>query len=165
MGCVYAPGLKGGPPGASSPSVRPPSIRPSVHVVGVSHFWLRTTLKPLNVIQRNLTGNKISTSSSAKFVFFGSIGKQDVRPGLWLAKTFSTSSLQPLKRIQRNLTGSLVGCGLMSHSAIFQLYSDGTVVQFPNFDLLPGTKHHGPLGVFSVPSLPRHGHRDVRRRL
>ena len=40
----------------------------------------------------------------------------------------------------------------------FQLYSDGTEVQFPNFDLLPGTKRHGQLGVFSVPSLPRHGH-------
>ena len=51
----------------------------------------------------------------------------------------------------------LVGCGLTSHSAIFQLYSDGTVVQFPNFDLLLGTQRHGQLGVFSVPSLPRHG--------
>ena len=61
--------------------------------------------------------------------------------------------------------GLLVGYGLTSHSAIFQLYSDGTVVQFPNFDLLPGTQRHGQLGVFSVPSLPQHGHRDVRRRL
>ena len=58
----------------------------------------------------------------------------------------------------------LVDCGLTAHSAIFQLYSDGTVVQFPNFDLLPGTQLHGQLGVFSVPSLPQHGHRDVRRR-
>ena len=55
----------------------------------------------------------------------------------------------------------LVGCGLLSHSVIFQLYSDGTVVQFQNLDLLPGTQHHGQLGVFSVPSLPRHGQRDV----
>ena len=47
----------------------------------------------------------------------------------------------------------------------FQLYSDGTVVQFPNFDLLPGTQRHWQLGVFSVPNLPRQGHRDVRRRL
>ena len=29
--------------------------------------------------------------------------------------------------------------GLTSCSAIFELYSDGTVVQFPNLDLLPGT--------------------------
>ena len=57
----------------------------------------------------------------------------------------------------------LVGCSLTSHSAIFQLYSDGTVVQFPNFDLLPGTQCHGQLGVFSVPSLPQHGHQDVQR--
>ena len=35
---------------------------------------------------------------------------------------------------------------LTSHSAIFQLYSDGTDVKFPNFDLLPGTKRHGQLG-------------------
>ena len=59
----------------------------------------------------------------------------------------------------------LVGCGLTSHSAIFQLYSDGAVVQFSNLDLLPGTQCLGQLGVFSVPSLPRQGHQDVGRRL
>ena len=32
----------------------------------------------------------------------------------------------------------LVSCGLTSHSAIFQLFSDGTVVQFQNFDLSAG---------------------------
>ena len=53
-------------------------------------------------------------------------------------------------------------CGLTSHSAILQLYSDGTDVQFPN---TAGHPRHGQLGVFSVPSLPQHGHRDVRRRL
>ena len=37
----------------------------------------------------------------------------------------------------------VVDCGLTSHSAIFQLYSDGTDVQFPNFDLLPGTHAMG----------------------
>ena len=37
----------------------------------------------------------------------------------------------------------LVDCGFMSHSAIFQLYSEGTDVQFPNFDLLPGTHAMG----------------------
>ena len=30
----------------------------------------------------------------------------------------------------------LVGCGLTSHSEIFQLYSDGAVVQLSNFYLL-----------------------------
>ena len=124
-------------------------------------LWLAETfstspLKPLNGIQRNLIGSKISTSST-KFVFFGLIGKnkiaalasdwlrhfrlllwnrwmefnetwqearsqrlllslcfsgrsekQDGRPGLWLAETFSTSPLKPLNRIQRNLTGSKI---------------------------------------------------------
>ena len=34
--------------------------------------------------------------------------KQDGRPGLWLAETFSTSPLKRLKGIQRNLTGSKI---------------------------------------------------------
>ena len=172
-------------------------------------LWLAETfstspLKPLNGIQQNLTGSKISTSST-KFVFFGPIGKtrwppwpligwdildfssetaeqnstkldrkqdlnvlyqvcvfradrknkmaalasdwlrhfrhllwnhwtefnetwqearsqcplpslcfsgrsekQDGRPGLWLAETFSTSPLKPLNGIQQNLTGSKI---------------------------------------------------------
>ena len=52
----------------------------------------------------------------------------------------------------------IVGCGLTSHSAIFQLYCDGTIVQFPNLDLLPDTQCHGQQGVFS---LPWHGHRKA----
>ena len=176
---------------------------------GRPSLWLAETfstsfLKPLNGIQRNLIGSKISTSST-KFVFFGPIGKtrwppwpligwdifdfssetakrnstkldrkqdlnvlyqvcvfwadrknkmaalasdwlrhfwlilwngwtefnetlqearsqrplpslcfldelekQDGRPDLWLAETFSTSHLKPLNRIQRNLTGSKI---------------------------------------------------------
>ena len=124
-------------------------------------LWLAETfstspLKPLNGIQRNLIGSKISTSST-KFVFFGPIRKtrwppwpligwdffdfssetaernstkldrkqdlnilyqvcdfwahrkkQDGRPGLWLAETFSTSLLKPLNGIQRNLIGSKI---------------------------------------------------------
>ena len=69
-------------------------------------FWT-SPLKPLNEIQRNLTGSKISTSST-KFVFSGRSEKQEGRPGLWLAETFSTSPLKPLNRIQRNLTGSKI---------------------------------------------------------
>ena len=62
-------------------------------------------LKPLNRIQWNLIGSKISTPST-KFVFFKPIEKKNGRPGLWLAETFSTSPLKPLNGIQRNLTGS-----------------------------------------------------------
>ena len=49
-------------------------------------LWLAETfstspLKPLNRIQRNLTGSKISTSST-KFVFIGPISQQKCSPGL-----------------------------------------------------------------------------------
>ena len=136
---------------------------------GRQGLWLAETfstssLKLLNGIQRNLTGSKISLSST-KFVFFGAdrknkkaalasdylrhfrlplwnsesefnktwqeawsqcplpslcfrrqgpdprplwLVKQDGRPGLWFAETFSTSSLKPLNGIQRNLTGSKI---------------------------------------------------------
>ena len=40
--------------------------------------------------------------------FSGRSEKQDGRPGLWFAETFSTSSLKPLNGIQRNLTGSKI---------------------------------------------------------
>ena len=40
--------------------------------------------------------------------FSGRSEKQDGRPGLWLAETFSTSPLKPLNRIQRNVTGSKI---------------------------------------------------------
>ena len=56
------------------------------------------------------------------------------------------------------------------------VYSDGTVVQFQNLDLLPDTQRNGQLGVFSVlrptralgrpktslTSLPLEGHHAVR---
>ena len=41
-------------------------------------------------------------------VFSGRSEKQDGRPGLWLAETFSTSPLKPLNGTQRNLTGSII---------------------------------------------------------
>ena len=65
-------------------------------------LWLAeifsTSLKPLNIIQRNLTERKISTFS-CKFVFFGPMEKNPRWPSrLWLAGTFSTS-LKPLNGI------------------------------------------------------------------
>ena len=49
-----------------------------------------------------------SQSLLPRLCFFRPIGKkQNGRPGLWLAETFSTSPLKPLKGIQRNLIGSV----------------------------------------------------------
>ena len=68
-------------------------------------LWLAETsstspLKPLNGIQRNLTGSKLSMPSTT-FVFFRQIGKkQNGRPGLWLAETFSTSPLKLWKEFE-----------------------------------------------------------------
>ena len=42
------------------------------------------------------------------FCFSGLSEKQDGRPGIWLAETFSTSPLKPLNGIQRNMTGSKI---------------------------------------------------------
>ena len=42
------------------------------------------------------------------FCFWGRLEKQDGRPDLWLAETFSTSPLKPLNGIRRNLTGSKI---------------------------------------------------------
>ena len=66
-------------------------------------LWLSETistcpLKPLNGIQRNLTGSKISTSSTNFVIFFWLIGKTRWPSGLWLAETFFTS-LKPLNGI------------------------------------------------------------------
>ena len=60
-------------------------------------LWLAETfstspLKPLNGIERNLTGSKISTSST-KFVFFGPIGKPRWLPRLLIGRNiFNFSS-------------------------------------------------------------------------
>ena len=43
-----------------------------------------------------------------RLCFSGRSEKQDGRPGLWLAETFSTSPLKPLNEIQQNLTGSKI---------------------------------------------------------
>ena len=75
-------------------------------------FWLAETFsistqKPLNRIQRNLTGSKMPTSST-NFVFLDRSEKQDGRDGLWLAETIVTSSLKPLNGNQWNLTGNKI---------------------------------------------------------
>ena len=49
-----------------------------------------------------------SQSPLPSLCFSGCSEKQDGRPGLWLAETFSTSPLKPLNRIQQNLIGSKI---------------------------------------------------------
>ena len=49
-----------------------------------------------------------SQSPLPSLCFLGRSEKQDGRPGLWLAETFSTSPLKLLNRIQRNFMGSKI---------------------------------------------------------
>ena len=65
-------------------------------------------------------------------VFWGRSEKQDGRPGLWLAETFSTSPLKPLNRIQRNLTGSKI---LMS-STMFVFFGPIGKTRWPPWPLI-----------------------------
>ena len=74
--------------------------------IWLAETFLTSPLKLLNGIQRNLTGSKISMSTTK--LFSGRSENQDGCPGLWLAETFLTSPLQPLNRIQQNLTGSKI---------------------------------------------------------
>ena len=76
-------------------------------------LWLAETfstspLKPLNGIQWNLTGSKMTQRPLQSLCFSGRSEKQDGRPGLWLAETISTSPLKPLNGIKWNLTGSKI---------------------------------------------------------
>ena len=75
-------------------------------------FWLAETfsttpLKPLNGIQRNVTGSKILTPST-KFVFFGRIGKTRWPPWPLIGWDIFDFFLQPLNGIQRNLIGGKI---------------------------------------------------------
>ena len=93
--------------------------------------WLRhsstSPLKPLNGIQRNLTGGKISTFST-KIVFLDRSEKQDGWPGLWLAETFFfTSPLKPQNGIQRKLTGSKIS----TSSTKFVLFGPISIHKWP----------------------------------
>ena len=93
---------------------RPSSVRPSSVVVRrrpsvrrkLSHFQL---LLWNHWTEFNETWQKARSQRSLPSLCFSSRSeKQDGRPGLWLAETFSTSSLKPLNRIQRNLKGSKI---------------------------------------------------------
>ena len=64
--------------------------------------------------------------------FSGRSEKQDGRPGLWLAETFSTSSLKPLNGIQRNLTGSKIS----TSSAKFVFFGRIGKTRWPPWSLI-----------------------------
>ena len=86
-------------------SVRRPSVV-RLSVVNFSHFrlllWNRWT-----EFNQTLQEAK-SQPPLPSLCFSGWSEKQDGRPGLWLAETFSTSPLKPLNGIQPNLTGSKI---------------------------------------------------------
>ena len=85
--------------------VRPSSVCLS-SVVYFSHFRL---LLLTRWTEFNETWQEArSQSPLPSLCFSGRSEKQDGRPGLWLAETFSTSPLKPLNGIQRNLTGSKI---------------------------------------------------------
>ena len=89
---------------------RPSSVRPSVvrcpSVRKLSHFQL---LLWNHWTEFNETSQEArSQHPLPSLCFSGWSEKQDGRPGLWLAETFSTSPLKPLNGIQRNLTGSKI---------------------------------------------------------
>ena len=66
------------------------------------------------------------------FCFPGRSEKQDGRPGLWLAETFSTSSLQSLNGIQRNLTGNKIS----TSSTKFVLFGPIAKTRWPPWPLI-----------------------------
>ena len=66
--------------------------------------------------------------------FSGRSEKQDGHPGLWLAKTFSTSSLKPLNGIQRNLIGSKIS----TSSAKFVFFGLIGKLRWPPWPLISG---------------------------
>ena len=86
---------------------RPSSVRPSSVVRRkLSHFQL---LLWNHWTEFNKTWQEArSQHPLPSLCFSGRSEKQDGRPGLWLAETFSTSPLKPLNRTQRNLIGSKI---------------------------------------------------------
>ena len=76
-----------------------------------------------------------------RLCFSGRSEKQDCRPGLWLAETFSTSSLKPLSGIQRNWTGSK----LSKSSTKFVFFRQIGKTRWPQWPLIDW-------GIFDVAS-------------
>ena len=86
----------------SAPSVvRPSVVRPSGVNFHIFDFSSETAERNSTKLDRKQDLNALYQVC----VFRADRKKQDGRPGLWLAETFSTSPLKPLNGIQRNLTG------------------------------------------------------------
>ena len=64
--------------------------------------------------------------------FSGRSEKQDDRPGLWFAETFSSSPLKPLNRIQRNLTG----CKIATSSTNYVFFGPIGKTRWPPWSLI-----------------------------
>ena len=79
-------------------------VRPSSLTFNIFDFSSETTERNSTKLYRKVDLNVLYQVS----VFRADKKKQDGRPGLWLAETFSTSPLKPLNGIQRNLTGSKI---------------------------------------------------------
>ena len=70
-----------------------------------------------------------------RLCFSGQSGKkQNGRPGLWLAETFSTSPLKPLKGIRRNLIGSKISTP--STKFVFFMVDRKNKMATPAYDML-----------------------------
>ena len=103
-------------------------VRPSV--VNFAHFrlllWNRWT-------EFNETWQEArSQSPLPSLCFSDQLEKQDGRPGLWLAETFSTSPLKLPNRIQRNLTGSKISMS----SIIFVFFGPIRKTRWPPWPLI-----------------------------
>ena len=73
-----------------------------------------------------------SQSPLPSLCFSGWSEKQDGRPSLWFAETFSTSSLKPLNRIQQNLTGKKISMS----STKFVFFGPIGKIRWPPFPLI-----------------------------
>ena len=73
-----------------------------------------------------------SQSPLPSLCFSGRSEKQNGRPGLWLAETFSTSPLKPLNGNQRNLTGNKI----LTSSTKFMFFGPIRKTRWPPWPLI-----------------------------
>ena len=109
------------------PSSVHPSVRPSL-TFRIFDFSSETTEQ-----NSNKTWQEARTQHPLPSLCFSCRSeKQDGRPGLWLAETFSTSPLTPLNGIQGNLTGSKIS----TSSTSFVLFGAIWKTRWPPWPLI-----------------------------